>query len=413
MTLNDAAKKRAFAVVFATVLLDLIGFGLTIPIQAFYAQSFGARPAVITLVGASYSLMQFLFMPYWGRLSDRIGRRPVVLSSVAMAALGYFLFASAESLWMLFAARMLAGFGNANIGAAQAVIADSTKPEERARGMGMVGMAFGIGFVIGPAIGGTLAQWGLAVPAYAAAGLSVLNWISAYFFLPETYRPDANAHPQDRKQARAQVLQTPGVRQLLTLSLVMTTGFALMEQIVALFIEHFWVPEALNPLTEADGHRRAAKLTTYAMLTVGVAMAVVQGGFTGRLARKFGERWLVRTGAAVIFVGLLAVPLVGEYGSFGLFVVNCAVLAAGQGLITPSMTGLLSRYVGPEHQGTALGMGQSLSSLARVIGPASAGTLFELHTRAPYWTGAALVLAGFAVMRGLPDVAASPPRQTG
>lgn len=401
----SAPSRSALGVVFSIVFIDLVGFGLIIPIQAFYAQSFGARPAVITLLGASYSLMQFLFMPFWGRLSDRIGRRPVVLSSVALSTLGFLLFALGTELWVLFAARMLAGFGNANIGAAQAVIADSTAPQDRAKGMGLIGMAFGLGFVIGPAVGGTLAQWGLAVPAFAAAGLCALNLVSAYFLLPETRKPDGNGvAAQDRKQIRAAVLAQPGVRPLLSLSLVMTTGFALMEQIVALFIEHFWVPEALVAASEADGHRRAARLTTIAMLTVGVSMAVVQGGFTGKLARRFGERSLVRAGALVILVGLIAVPLVGEYGSFPLFVLSCAWLATGQGLITPSMTGMLSQFVGPDQQGAALGLGQSMSSLARVIGPACAGSLLELHTRAPYWTGAALVVLGLFLMRGLPEV---------
>ncbi len=394
--------RAALGVVFATVFLDLLGFGLIIPIQAFYTQSFGARPAVITLVGASYSLMQFLFMPFWGRLSDRIGRRPVVLSSVAISALGYFLFASADSLWMLFAARMLAGFGNANIGAAQAVIADTTTPENRAKGMGLIGVAFGLGFVIGPAIGGTLGQFGLAVPAYAAAGLGVLNLISAYFFLPETRAPDLHPpSPQSRQDIRRDVLNRPGVRQLLILSLVLTTGFALMEQIVALLIEHVWVREALVPETATAGHRTAAKLTTLAMLTVGLTMAVVQGGLIGKLARKHGELKLVRIGSIVVALGLAAMPLVAESGLFWAFLVTCAVLAFGQGITTPSVTGLLSKAVGPDRQGAALGLGQSAAALARVLGPAAAGSLFEWHLRAPYWTGAALVLVGLAASRGL------------
>ncbi|MSQ84850.1 MAG: MFS transporter [Myxococcales bacterium] len=395
------ASRAALGVVFATVFLDLVGFGLIIPIQAFYAQSFGARPAVITLLGAAYSLMQFLFMPYWGRLSDRIGRRPVILSSVAISTIGFALFASADNIWMLFAARMLAGFGNANIGAAQAVIADSTTPADRAKGMGLIGLAFGLGFVLGPAIGGTLGQYGLAVPAWAAAGLGLLNLVSAYVFLPETRPPDAQVPTQTRQQVRAGVLARPRVKALLVLSLVMTTSFALMEQLVALFIEYFWVPEALQVGSETEGHRRAARMTTYAMLTVGLTMAVVQGGLTGKLTKRFGELKLVHTGLLVVLVGLLAMPLVGESGSFVLFVFNCVVLAAGQSLITPSMSGMLSHAVGPDQQGAALGMGQSMSSLARVLGPAAAGALFEVHTRAPYWSGALLVVVGLVVMRGL------------
>lgn len=403
MTQPTAPKtsKATLGIVFLTVFLDLLGFGLIIPVQSYYAESFGARPALITLIGASYSAMQFIFMPFWGRLSDRIGRRPVVLISVAISSLGFLLFGLADQLWILFAARMLAGFGNANIGAAQAIIADSTGPQDRAKGMGLIGMAFGLGFVIGPAVGGALGQFGLAVPAFAAAGLAAANWVSAWFLLPETRRMGEPGAYAGRKQAREAILSRPTIKRLMLISLVITTGFALMEQVLALFVEHVWVPEALVPATSASGHKRAAMLTTWVLLAVGLTMAVVQGGLIGRLARRYGEATLVKVGSALIVIGLVTLPLAGDIQSFPLLVVTAMVLALGSGMTTPSVTGLLSRSVGPDQQGAALGLGQSASALGRVLGPAVAGVLFEMGARWPFWTGAALVAIGFVVALGL------------
>ncbi len=399
MTEPQAPKtsKATLGIVFLTVFLDLLGFGLIIPVQSYYAESFGARPALITLIGASYSAMQFIFMPFWGRLSDRIGRRPVVLISVAISALGFLLFGLADQLWILFAARMLAGFGNANIGAAQAIIADSTGPQDRAKGMGMIGMAFGLGFIIGPAVGGVLGQFGLAVPAFTAAGLAAVNWVSAYRLLPETRKLGEPGTYAQRGEARGRVLGLPQIKRLMVISLVITTGFALMEQVLALFVEHYWVPEALVPATAAAGHKRAAMLTTWVLLSVGLSMAVVQGGLIGRLARRYGEVRLVQVGSAMIIVGLILHPLAGEMRSFSMLVVNAVLLAVGSGMTTPSITGLLSRVAGADQQGTALGLGQSASALGRVLGPAAAGVLFEHGARWPFWTGAGLVAVGLAI----------------
>ena len=177
---------RTLFIAFITIFLDLLGFGIIIPIQAFYAESFNATPKVITLLGASYSLMQFFFAPFWGKLSDRLGRRPIILFSVLISAAGHFIFASANGLMLLFAARMVAGFGNANIGTAQAIIADITTKENRAKGMGLIGAAFGLGFIFGPAIGALLGQHHPTTPLYAAGVLALLNFIFAYFLLPET-----------------------------------------------------------------------------------------------------------------------------------------------------------------------------------------------------------------------------------
>jgi MFS family permease len=316
------------------------------------------------------------------------------------------LFGLAGSLPMLFAARMLAGFGNANVGVAQAVIADTTRPEDRAKGMGLIGLAFGLGFVIGPVIGGTLGQYSLQAPPLAAAVLGACNWLSAWFLLPETLQENGQPKP-DRKLQRKEILAKPQVIRLMVLSLVITTGFALMEQVLALFVEHHWVPEAHVAATADAGRKRAALLTTYVLLTVGVTMSVVQGGLIGKMAKRFGESRLIQVGCGITMVGLVLQPLIGEAQLFGLLLVNAVVLAFGQGMTTPSITGLLSRTVGPFQQGTALGLGQSMAALGRVLGPGISGTLFELGNRWPFWTGAGLVFVGLMVALPLQ----TPPQQ--
>ena len=178
-------------IIFITVFIDLLGFGIIIPLLPFYAEHFGASALIVGLLSSSFSLAQFLFAPFWGRLSDRIGRRPVILIGLLGSALSYAFFALATSLPMLFVARSLAGIAGANIPTAQAFIADTTTAETRARGMGLIGAAFGLGFIFGPAIGGFLSHWGYAAPAWFAAALSLANFVAAVFLLPESRPPHA------------------------------------------------------------------------------------------------------------------------------------------------------------------------------------------------------------------------------
>lgn len=410
--------RQVLPVVFLTILLDLLGFGLVIPIAPFYAQQFGMRPWQITLLAAAFSLMQYFFMPVWGRLSDRIGRRPVILWSVAASCVGYLAFGLATAAWMLFAARLVSGIGNANIGAAQAVIADTTEPHERARGMGMIGAAFGIGFILGPVFGGILGKIDLALPAYVAAGLGAINWVLAYVRMPETL-DRTRVHPQaelaERKDsAELRVLkQQPNVVRLLLVSLIVTIGFAMMEQITGLFVQHFWVPVPVNasPALRGELNKHAAVLATAILAAVGVVMVAIQGGLIGRLTRKFGEPRLLRVGTATITLGLLLMVGAGTIGWYpGMFVAS-VVLAAGSALNMPSLTSLLSRSAPPEHQGGLLGTGQSRAALGRVLGPAMAGGLFELEPRLPLLVGACLALVAFVLSLGvrLPNLGAQTP----
>lgn len=398
-------------VVFTTIFLDLVGFGIIIPILPFYAETFGASAALVTLLGAAYSLMQFLFTPVWGRLSDRIGRRPVLLVSIAIAAVGYVIFGLAGALWVLFAARILQGLGTANIATAQAIIADVTPPERRANGMAIVGVAFGLGFIIGPAIGGIAGQWGIAVPALVAAALSAINLLFVIFLMPET-RPAVPDSAQTERpaglslQTLRRALSMDRVPRLLLLYFGVGTAFALMEQVLGLFIEHYWLPGEAAALTatalsEARA-QEAAALTTWLLIAVGVTAVIVQGAIVGRLANRFGERPLVIVGIALEAVGILAMPAIGWTGSFPLLIAGGVVLAVGSGLLSPSLTSLLSVAAPADEQGSILGLGQSLSALGRVLGPAVAGLLFQFWVPLPFYVGGLMLVACVVVAMGIP-----------
>ena len=398
------SKKSPLLIAFMTVTLDLLGFGIIIPIQPFYAEAFGATPTMVTWLGASYSLMQFLFVPFWGRLSDRIGRRPVILTSVALGTFGYVIFGLAGSLGMLFAARMLSGFGNANIATAQAIIADTTSGPERTKGMGLIGAAFGLGFIFGPALGGFLGQFGLAWPAFGAAALGAVNFVFAAVMLPETRpktQPDAvRVMPWE---VLPKLLHHPNFGRIVSVIFVMTTGFALMEQALGLYVERVWVPEALASTGEVQraALREAAALTSYILVVVGITAAIVQGGLIGRLSKRFGERRLAVVGLSLVAFSMLLIPLVGAWGVYAAMFPAAVVLATGTGLATPSLNSLLSQSVDATEQGGALGVGQSASALGRVVGPAISGMLFQWLIGAPFFAGALLTTLAVIVSIGI------------
>jgi len=385
--------KHVLLIVFLTVFIDLIGFGIIIPIQPFFAEALGASPATVTLLGASYSLMQFLFAPFWGALSDRFGRRPIILVSLGTGFIGYLLFGFSHSLVALFGSRMLAGFGAANIGTAQAMIADSTTKADRAKGMGLIGAAFGLGFIFGPALGGIFGQFGMAMPAFVAAGLCAANWLFAFFRLPETLPVEARAKAGSarvglRFSTLRRCARHTDVTRLFGLYLGYTLAFAMMEQVMGLFIEHYWV----HSVPGAVGHaKHAAALTTFVLVVVGITATFVQGGLIGRLAKRMGERKLLVLGTACVATSFLAIPFIGTTGFFALLLVDCVLMAFGQGLTTPSLSSLLSQAVDEEERGGALGVGQSLSALGRVVGPSAAGLLFQSGAGLPFFVGGGLL----------------------
>ena len=374
---------------FLIVLVDLIGFGLVIPLLPYYALRFAASPQQVTVLLAVYSLMQLFTAPLLGRLSDRVGRRPVLMISMVASVLAYLWIGSATALWMLFAARALAGACAGNIAAAQAYIADITKPEDRAKGMGLIGAAFGLGFIIGPALGGLLAGSDLATadmntPAWVAAGLSFLAFCGVGLLLPESlpaeqrgkFRPSRN-----RFAAILDVLRRPLLPRLILIFFLVILAFAGMESTFALWgVAQFgWGPGQIG----------------YVFAYIGVLSALLQGGLIGRLTRSFGEQRLLFCGLAMIGTGLLVLPLARGYPILALGV---SALALGMGLTQPSLNSLISRRAGLEEQGEVMGVSQSIGSLSRVLGPAAAGFFFgEFGHNAAFFWGAVLVAGALIV----------------
>ncbi|MGC6491321.1 MAG: MFS transporter [Myxococcota bacterium] len=355
---------RALGPILLTVFLDLLGFGLVIPLLSFYAEDFQASELQVTLLMACYSLAQFLGAPLWGQVSDRYGRRPVLLISIGASVVFLSGFAAATTLWQLFVFRTLHGFAAANISTAQAAVADVTEGPDRARGMGLIGAAFGIGFSLGPFLGGQLSGYGLAAPIWLAAALSAINLIWVFFGFPET-RPTGGAQTEGVRRrtinprAMLDGLRHPIVGMTIGLLFVATFAFAMMEATFALVAEHSWSMTA----------RDVGNLFGW----IGMIGIVVQGGLIRHLVKRFGEPRLIVAGYLCNALGLLVLALAsGTLGIWG----GCALLALGAGMANPSLQALLSRSAPAEEQGTVLGVAQSFGSLARAVAPGVGGLLY-------------------------------------
>lgn len=398
-------KRSPLVVIFTTVFIDLIGFGIVIPVLPFYAEGtrFNATPRTVGFLFASYSVMQLIFSPILGRLSDKHGRRPVLLISIIGTGIGFLILGFATTLWMLFLGRILDGISGGNISTAQAYIADITTKEERAKGMGLLGAAFGLGFIFGPAIGGILSQWGVAVPFLFAAGLCFANATLLYFTLPETVTAD---HP-----ARTLAAGGRGLSQLIQSLKQPRLGFVLM--IYFMFIVAFSIMTTTFSLYTMFRFGYDAKHNGYLFAYVGILAVIIQGGLIGRLVKRFGELPLVIVGALFFAASLFAVPFVGPHagGLLGLLI-GGGIFSAGNSLATPSLTSLASKSVGRGEQGGVLGVTQSVASLARAVGPALAA--FLIHSTIAYqgadgkshfmsnrslfvtfWTGAGIMFLAF------------------
>ena len=379
-------------IIFVTVFIDLLGFGIIIPLMPFYAETFGANALTIGLLNTSFSLMQFLFAPFWGRLSDRIGRRPVILIGLFGSAVSYLLFGLATSLTLLFAARIAAGIAGANIPTAQAYMADVTTPEHRAKGMGLVGAAFGLGFIFGPAIGGFLSQWGYQAPSFFASALSLANFIAAWFLLPES-RPSARADAArtSRVAALRQALRRPGLPQLLLIYFIVVAAFASFETTFALYSERRFA--------------FSASTIGYVFAFVGIVLSIVQGFLVGKIVPRVGEGRIVPVAILTLAAGLALVPIARNVATL---VAACGILALGMGFNSPSLMSMISRRAAADMQGGVLGLSQSLASLARVIGPAWGGWLYDRYGMVtPYVSAAGLM--GVAFLLSIAVIARTPP----
>jgi len=373
-------RQASLGILFLVVFVDLLGFGMVIPVMPIYAEHLGASEAATGWLSTGYSLMQFVFAPIWGRLSDRVGRRPVLLVSIAMTAVAFLLYGVAASFAVLLVSRLFAGAATANIAIAQAYVADVTTPEGRAKGMGMIGAAFGLGFVFGPAVGGVLAAHSLSTPGFVAAALSLVNLVGAFFLLPEPAQHAAVARQRGRFEALFAELRKPGIRKLLVVFFVVTLAFSAMEATYAFLTQRHYGLDA----------RHVGWVFAY----IGVIVVLVQGGLIGPLTRRYGEKKLLVAGAVLQAVSLAALPFAA--GIPGLLLAT-APLALGSGLSSPSLSSLLSRFSRAEDQGGTLGIGQSASALGRIFGPLAGTTSFSAWHAAPYLGGAVLMGLGAAV----------------
>ena len=390
-------------IIFLTVFIDLLGFGIIIPLMPFYAETFGANALTVGLLNTSFSLMQFLFAPFWGRLSDRVGRRPVILIGLFGSFVAYLLFGLAQSLTLLFAARIAAGIAGANIPTAQAYMADVTTPENRAKGMGLVGAAFGLGFIFGPAIGGFLSQWGYQAPSFFASALSLANFIAAWFLLPESRRQgrpaglppltlDGTAVPVrvSRWAAFRHALGRKRLPELLLVYFVVVAAFSSFELNFSLYGEH-----RFGFTSTSIG---------YVFAFIGVVLSVVQGVLVGKVVPKVGEHRVVPAAIATLCAGMVLIPLAG---TVSVLVTACAILALGMGFHSPSITSAISRMSGVHEQGGILGLAQAVASLGRIVGPAWGGFLYDrFGVTSPFYAAAAFL--AFALLLSLATIARAP-----
>ena len=397
-------RRPSLGAIFFTVFLDLLGFGLVMPFLAKEARdTFGSSEFVATLLGSVYSLMQFLFVPVWGRLSDRVGRRPVLLWSIAgtslsMAGLGFGLAFGHGIAW-LFAARIFSGIATANLGTASAYIADITPPAERARGMGMIGMAFGLGFILGPAVGGALAEIEVnghhgPIPCFVAAGLSIANLIWAGLGLAESLPKGSRSTGPKRSLsplnfgAMKHAFARPGFLIAVTVNFLIIVSFTNLDQTFTFFC--------------GDLFGMNERATGYTLAFIGIVAAAVQGGMIRPLSKRFSDAALIRAGVLIQSVAFFGFVVAGGAGSRAMLYGSGGLLALGNGLSQPSTSAFVSKTAPANEQGGALGTNQAFASLGRTFGPALGGYLYgSIGHRMPYLAASIGMLVALLLATGL------------
>src|ERR1051325_96409 len=426
-------KKPSLLIIFLTVFIDLIGFGIVLPLLPIYSDKFGANGFMIGVIMASFSAMQFLFAPAWGRLSDRIGRRPVLLVSTAGAAASYALCglgsgvtSATTALTVVVLSRVLAGVCGANITVAQACIADVTPPELRSTKMGLIGMAFGLGFIFGPALGGFSIKWfGIAGPGWVAASLCALNFFLALAILPETrHAGTAPVNSRPHWDQCRHTMTRPGVGLLVIVFFLATFCFTCFESTLSLLVaRNFKLIDFSSKVSSLELMNRekfadAATTGSFLFVWCGLIGAFVQGGPLGRIVKQFGEVKLIGISLILVAVSLAPLPFVhgeGRLSWAALFHAGAlpwwemlallAVLAIGSSLTRPPLFGLISILTPSNEQGATLGVAQSAGSLARIVGPIFAASLFDAHEAFPYVTcGIIALLTGIIAWTRLSHV---------
>jgi MFS family permease len=401
-------RKPSVLVVFLTVFIDLVGFGIVLPLLPIYSAKFGAKGWMIGAIMGSYSLMQFLFAPAWGRLSDRIGRRPVLLVSTAGAAISYGLFAFGSglagqtALFVLLVSRIFAGICGANITVAQAYIADISLPEERSKKMGLIGMAFGLGFILGPAISSVslagINIFGLQIPGlgpegpgWVAMSLCAGNFILAFSILPESWRPTSEHVPNRPRFAQwMHTFDHPKVGLLVVVFFLATFCFTCFETTIGLLVGKNFHLDISKP--------QDARVIGVLYAFCGIVGAVVQGGAIGKMVKRSGEARLIANSLFLVAISMAPMPFIhgSGIGAWSLLLVILSILSIGSSLTRPPVFGLISILTPAHEQGATIGLAQSAGSLARIFGPVFAATLLEHHPALPY-----LICSGISLLAAL------------
>jgi MFS transporter, DHA1 family, tetracycline resistance protein len=387
------AKKSQLAIIFVTVFLYLVGFGVIIPITPILAKNFGATGFQVGLLLSVYSFMQFIFAPFWGRLSDRYGRRPILLFCLVGEFFSYIAFGLARNYETLFIARMLAGFFGASISTASAYISDITPPQERSKGMALIGAAFGMGFLVGPALGGGLALWGASISAephfdtsFAAYGVSVLcvvNFLFALKFLKESLT-EKTPHQEQRNrfQRLFRYLKLGLMGRLIGVFFLTSLAMSTMEATLVLFV--------------GDRFQWTIKEVSFGFAYIGLIMIVSQGFLVRRLLPKIGERKMLVSGLSMMAVAL---ALIAASTNIWILAVSQTILAFGYSFTNPSAMGSISLLADSKEQGEILGTTQGTASLGRIIGPAAGGWLYQhVGMGSPFLTGGLLAAIALSIV---------------
>ena len=384
---NSSAQgsRSTLFILLSIVVVDLIGFGIVMPVLPFYARDFGVTATTLGLLMMSYAAAQFVCAPLWGRLSDRVGRRPVILFSVAGTSASLLFFGLAESILWLFVARVLAGGFAANVSVASAYISDVTNEDERTRWMGMLGASFGVGFILGPIIGGLLSPLGYRVPMLVAAGLAFINLIYAAFSLKE---PDRHV---DRgatavSASRFSVLRGPEVRRLCLIYFVYSIAVSQLETIFAFFMIDRFEFDALE--------------VAWIFVGMAIVMGGIQGGGMKPLSARYSEKQLAVTGSLLLGLGFVLLP---SAPTWAVLLLPLALAAVGRAITQPPLMSLTSMAATSDTRGVVMGTFQSSASLARVVGPVLAGLLYDLAEPGPFYLAAALMGLAFLLSRRLPE----------
>lgn len=382
MSINSPLAKnsnRSLFILFSVIVLDLIGFGVVMPILPFYAKEFGANATVLGLLLTSYSAMQFVFSSLWGKLSDRIGRKKVMLMTIAGSSASLLLVGLADTLVLLFVGRILSGIFAANISVASAYVTDVTTEENRSKGMGMIGAAFGVGFLLGPALGGVLSSHSYYLPILVAAGLSTLNLVYAAWRLPE---PARHHHPEEAIETR--VLSQPAILKLCSLYFLFTLAVTQLESTFAFFMMKRFGYDAMH--------------VAYILALMALIMVAIQGGLIRSLTQKYGENLLLISGSLLLAGAFAFVP---SSPTVTLLLLPLGFASVGRGIGQPALMSLASKKSSSHNRGAVMGTFQASASLGRVFGPVVAGALFDQGIPFPFYLAAILMAAVFVLALNL------------